>query len=595
MSAATRDAGRPPGRARRAWARFRRDRLALAAAVFLVALALAGALHPLIAPYDPAEQETGRPFEGPSGRHWLGTDDLGRDVLSRLLEGAATSMRFSLLVVALALVVALPVGLLSGYVGGRLDNVLMRVMDAVMSIPALVLAIAVVAVLGAGLDSAMIAIAVAMAPGLTRLVRGQALAVREETFVEASHVIGTPAARVVRRHLLPNVLSPLIVQASILLGLVLLAEAGLSFLGLGAQPPTASWGSMLQRAYDSVLSHPWHVLPPGLAIALTVLAFNAVGDGLRAALGAAPPVRKHGRLGLTTVSDRAAEPAPDGIEPAPDAAGAADADGDGALLRVAGLRLDLATPAGPRRVLDGVSFSVAPGETLGLVGESGCGKTVTSLAIMRLLPSPPATIVGGTVRFDGRDLLRLPFRDLARLRGRELAMVFQDPLASLNPGLTVAHQIGQVVRWHEPDADRRAAARRTAEALELVGIPAARGRSYPHELSGGMRQRVMIAMALVCRPKLLIADEPTTALDVTVQAQVLELLKELRAELGMAVLFVTHDLGVVADICDRVAVMRAGRVVEVAPVRDVFHAPQHPYTRHLLSHVTAGETELVAP
>jgi oligopeptide/dipeptide ABC transporter ATP-binding protein len=251
------------------------------------------------------------------------------------------------------------------------------------------------------------------------------------------------------------------------------------------------------------------------------------------------------------------------------------------LLDVRDLTVEFVSPNGPLRIVDHVSFSVAPGETLGLVGESGSGKTVTSLSIMRLLPSPPATIAAGSVTFDGKDLLAMPFGEMARLRGDDMAMIFQDPMASLNPALTILQQISQVARWHE-GLSRKDANVRAVEALEHVGVSAKRAASYPHEFSGGMRQRAMIAMALVCRPKLLIADEPTTALDVTIQAQVLELLHRLQAELGMAMIFVTHDLGVVAEICDRVAVMYAGEIVETAPVDEFFAHPRHPYAEGLL-------------
>jgi oligopeptide/dipeptide ABC transporter ATP-binding protein len=323
---------------------------------------------------------------------------------------------------------------------------------------------------------------------------------------------------------------------------------------------------MLRVAYGFILGHPWGVIPAGAAIAITVFCFNAVGDGLRAALGGAK-TRGPGRLGLTTVK----RPAPPALEAEP----------AGDLLAVDGLCLNFAVPGGSVRVVDGVSFSVARGETLGIVGESGSGKTVTSLSIMRLLQSPPATITGGTVRFDGRDLLSLSFAEMARVRGNDLAMVFQDPMSSLNPAETILDQVAQAVRWHE-DISKKGAAARALEMLSHVGIPERRASSYPHEFSGGMRQRAMIAMALVCRPKLLIADEPTTALDVTIQAQVLDLMHRLRDELDMAILFVTHDLGVVADICDRVAVMYAGQVVEMATTKELFRAPKHPYTQGLL-------------
>jgi peptide/nickel transport system permease protein len=561
---------RGDGQVARTWRRFRKDRFAMLALSYLVLLVLAGTFWRTVAPYNPAKQLVAKPFSGPSWSHWVGTDDLGRDVFSRLIQAGGVSIRFSLIVVTGALLLAVPIGLLSGYVGGRLDNFIMRVMDGILSFPGLVLAIALVSVLGPNIRNAMIAIGIGTVPGFTRLVRGQALAVKEESFIEASRAIGTPRRQILLRHVFPNVLSPLVVSASIVFGVALLVEAGLSFLGLGAQPPTASWGSMLQRAYTSVLSHPWHIIPPGVAISLTVLAFNTVGDGLRAALNPAPRVRRRGRMGLTTVErETAPTSAPSG------------------LLVVSGLSLEFVNGTQVTRVVDDVSFSIRPGETLGLVGESGCGKTVTSLSIMRLLPSPPARIVGGTVHFDGVDLLSLPFGDMATLRGDRLAMVFQDPMASLNPALTVVHQVGQVARWHEGISAEQARAR-ALETLELVGVSQQRANAYPHEFSGGMRQRAMIAMALVCRPKLLIADEPTTALDVTIQAQVLELLHELRDTFGMAMLFVTHDLGVVADICDRVAVMYAGQIVETAPVSELFRHPQHPYTEGLLRAVPQG-------
>ncbi|MFI5047859.1 MAG: ABC transporter permease subunit, partial [Acidimicrobiia bacterium] len=392
----SRGSRRTPGQIRRTWARFRRNPLAMSALVVLVLIALGGIFWSVLAPYRPDKLLTGPPFSGPSSAHWAGTDELGRDVFSRLLQGAGVSMRFSLIVVSMSLLVAVPLGLISGYVGGRTDAVLMRIMDGILSFPGLVLAIAIVSVLGPNIRNATIAITIAIIPGFTRLVRGQSLTVREENFIEASHAIGTSRPRVVWRHVLPNILGPLSVQASIVFGAVLLVEAGLSFLGLGVQPPTASWGVMLKRASDFNIAHPWGVIPAGVAIALTVFCFNAIGDGLRAALGGTSK-RTSGQLGLTKVRRDAVSEAR--TEPSTD------------LLVVDGLKLDFKNAGGAVRVVDGVSFSIAEGETLGLVGESGSGKTVTSLSIMRLLPTPPATIAGGAVWFDGRDLLGLPFKD----------------------------------------------------------------------------------------------------------------------------------------------------------------------------------------
>jgi peptide/nickel transport system ATP-binding protein len=260
------------------------------------------------------------------------------------------------------------------------------------------------------------------------------------------------------------------------------------------------------------------------------------------------------------------------------------------LLRVRDLHTRFETQAGPLRPVDGVSFELSAGKTLGVVGESGSGKTMTALSILRLLPTGAGRIESGHIEFAGRDLLRLQEREMRALRGKRIALVFQEPMTSLNPVYSVARQIGEVLQLHE-GMDKRAARARSIELLRVVGIPDPERRvdAYPHELSGGMRQRVMIAMAIACRPQLLIADEPTTALDVTIQAQILELLSRLRTELGMAVLLITHDLGVVAEFAEEVLVMYAGTVVERAPAAALFAAPQHPYTEGLLASAPAKQ------
>jgi len=256
------------------------------------------------------------------------------------------------------------------------------------------------------------------------------------------------------------------------------------------------------------------------------------------------------------------------------------------LLTVENLQTYFFTDAGVVRAVDGVSFRIAPGETLGVVGESGCGKTVTALSILRLVPDPPGRIVGGRVAFEGTELLALDPERMRKMRGSAISMIFQEPMTSLNPVFTVGDQIAEGVRLHQ-GLSRRAAWEKAVEMLRLVQMPdpERRVREYPHQLSGGMRQRVMIAMALACGPRLLIADEPTTALDVTIQAQILELLVRLKEEMGMAVMLITHDLGVIADTAQRVVVMYAGRVVEEASVRDLFANPRHPYTQGLLNSI----------
>lgn len=256
----------------------------------------------------------------------------------------------------------------------------------------------------------------------------------------------------------------------------------------------------------------------------------------------------------------------------------------GPLLRIDDLRIDFATEHGWANVVNGVSFDVAENEIVGLVGESGSGKTVTSLSILGLIPNPPGRKSGGHIWYRDKDLTDLPKKELRDIRGNEISMIFQEPMTSLNPAFTIGDQIAEVYRRHR-GGGKKAALARAAEMLDLVGIPNAnkRVKDYPHEFSGGMRQRAMIAMALVCDPKLLIADEPTTALDVTVQAQILELLSKVREEMGTGIIFITHDLGVVAELCDKVVVMYAGEVVETAVGRDLFVQPRHPYTEGLLT------------
>ncbi|QDP41226.1 ABC transporter ATP-binding protein [Radiobacillus deserti] len=256
------------------------------------------------------------------------------------------------------------------------------------------------------------------------------------------------------------------------------------------------------------------------------------------------------------------------------------------ILQVQNLRTHFFTKSGAVKAVDGVDFSVRAGETLGIVGESGSGKSMTAMSVMRLIPSPPGKIVDGEIIFEGENLLHKSEKQMRKIRGKDISMIFQDPMTSLNPVLTVEKQMVETIRTHEP-LNKSQAVERAVELLELVGIPEPKNRlkQYPHEFSGGMRQRVMIAMALACNPKVLIADEPTTALDVTIQAQILELLNRLQKELGMAIIMITHDLGVVAEVCDRVLVMYGGKPVEYTSTKELFSDPKHPYTWGLLSSI----------
>jgi peptide/nickel transport system ATP-binding protein len=562
--------------------RFTHDKMAMGGLVFVVGVIFMAIAAPLLAPYGPNVQNLLLINAGPSGAHWLGTDDLGRDVLSRLIFGARPPLRAAFQIVGGALVLAIPLALVAGFVRGWVDTVVMRAMDALFSFPPLVLALTVAALLGPNLNDASIAIAIVFVPSFVRLIRGEVIAVREENYVEAARATGVAPGRLIRTHILPNVASPLIIQTALALGYAILIDAGLSFLGVGEQPPTASWGLMLTEAYQSIFQAPLTLVYPGVAILLTVLAFNLVADGLRDALGrerfgTKPAARPAGPRRLRF----AARPAPAVVDPP---APAADATAGPELLTVEHLRVEFATRDGWLPVVEDVGFGVLPGRTLGLVGESGSGKTVSALAVMGLLPRRESRVPEGAVHFGGVDLTRLSAEKMRRIRGNDIAMIFQEPMTSLNPAYTVGNQIAEQVRAHR-QVGRAEAWAHAVEMLDQVGIPdpRRRARDYPHAFSGGMRQRVMIAMALSCEPRLLIADEPTTALDVTTQAQILELLASLQEQRQMAMIFVTHDLGVIADIADDVVVMYAGQVAERTAVSELFDRPHHPYSEALLA------------
>ena len=584
MTEAGPDPAGPPSQ-RRVLRRLRKQPATIVAGVFILLVVGCAVFAAWVAPYDPMQLNLRRALEAPSRDHWLGTDYLGRDTLSRLIYGARVALQASLQTVAVAFVVGVPLGLISAYRSGWWDRILMRLLDVADSIPGLVLAFAIIAVLGSGLTSAMIAVSVIFSINFMRLSRALALAEREKLYVDAATVSGLTQRNILFRQMLPNMSAPLIVQSTIYMGTALLIEAALSFLGLGLDLGEASWGGMLSGATRWQSEQPFLPWPPGLAITLTVLAYNLLGDGLRDALSGERSIRSGSER-------RRARRSADNVRPVrimpPTESKESNRDAPTPALEVESLSVSFLTDHGSVTVVDRVSFSVARGETLGLVGESGSGKTITGLATLGLVPTP-GLVTGGSVRIGGRETVGLSQRELNELRGTEIAMIFQDPLAALSPVHTIGRQLMQAIRNHD-DLDRAATEARAVELLELVGIVDAKQRlkDYPHQFSGGMAQRVVIAIALAGRPSVLIADEPTTALDVTTQRQVLDLLHDLKDKLGMAMVLITHDLGVVADSCDRAAVMYAGQVVEQGSVDDVFARPHHPYTSALLDAVPAS-------
>jgi peptide/nickel transport system ATP-binding protein len=449
----------------------------------------------------------------------------------------------------------------------------MSITDFFLVIPEIALQIVIVAIAGQSLLNIILVIGLLGWASTARLVRSQTLSVRERKFVLRARAIGAGDAHILRRHVVPAVLPLMIANTVLVVSLAILSESTLAFIGLG-DPTVISWGGMLNHAFNrSAITAGawWALIPPGFAIVWVVLGTTLLGTALEDALN--PRLKRHHLERERSLLRRGGEAflRRGSLAPGPAAP----------VLEVRNLTVEFDSPGGPLRAVDDVSFDLYRGETLGLVGESGCGKTTTILGLLRLLP-PGGHVVGGTVRYGDDDLLALEPAEMRSIRWARLSLVFQGAMNALNPVRPVGDQVAEAIRIHEPRAGRREATRRAEQLLERVGIGRARYRDYAHQYSGGMRQRAMIALALACRPDVIMADEPTTALDVMIQAQILELLSELSGEMGMSVVLVTHDLGVVAQTCDRLVVMYGGRVAEQGATAQVFASPQHPYTQRLL-------------
>ncbi|WP_219417415.1 dipeptide/oligopeptide/nickel ABC transporter permease/ATP-binding protein [Pseudonocardia nigra] len=516
---------------------------------------------PLWLPYPNEQQDLAHRLSGPSAEHWLGTDELGRDILSRIFASGAETLAASAVTVVVAFGIGLPLALLAAEHGPRVERVTSRVAEVMLALPGTVILLAVIGVIGVKIYLVMAVLGLMISAAVYRVLLAVAQSVRQRLYVDAARVDGLGSVAVNVRHVVPGMATTIAVQAAQLFGIGLLIQSGLAFMGFGPPAPQPSWGGMIGTASQYVFEGPWLMVPTGAVLALTVIAANAIADSLT------PAVAHAGR----TRPRRAQRPAP-----APERATAPAGEG----LSVRGLTVGV--DDGPALVTD-VSVDVAPGRVLGLVGESGCGKTMTARSLLGLLPGG-VSITGGSIRWQGRDLATLSQKELRAVRGREIALVSQEPMVALDPMFSVASQLTQPIRRMR-GVGRRAARGIAARLLRDVGIVDAERvlRSYPHQLSGGMAQRVAIALALTGQPKLLVADEPTTALDVTVQAEILSLLRALVRDTGLSVVLVSHDLGVVADLCDDVAVMYAGQVVESGTAADVLTDPAHPYTMALLA------------
>ena len=578
-----------------------RDKLMLFPLFFIVALTVAAVGADILAPHDPFDQNLRSrnlpPMSSPAAEtsgfpYLLGADPLGRDLFSRLIFGARVSLAVGLSSVLASGTLGILLGLMAGYHRGWLDDLVMRGVDVLMGIPGLLLALFILFLVGTGFWNLVIVFALTRWMIYARVTRGLTLSFREQPFVEGAQTIGCSDSRIIFRHILPNLASPIMVLATLEIAIVILAEAGLSFLGMGIQPPAPTWGRMVAEGRDYITSAWWLITFPGLAILFTALSLNLTASWFRTLsdpvqrwrwfMGRPEPRREADpEIALPHSESQSGRTSKDVSEPSHQPAASGHH-----LLEVIDLRVNFHTPDGLLNAVNGISYTLDRGQTLAILGESGSGKTVSAEAVMGILDSPPAFVPGGSVLFDGVDLLQISPRRRRRLCGEKIAMIFQDPLSALNPAYTVCSQIAGMFQEHRGTSKREA----TAKAIELmdrVRIPSARERAhdYPHQFSGGMRQRVMIASAIALDPDLLIADEPTTALDVTVQAQIMELLAELQLETGMGLILITHDLGVVADFADNVAVMYAGKIVETGPIEDIYSRPAHPYTKGLLESV----------
>ena len=562
--------------------RLAKNPLALISSIYILGLIVAAIIAPFVAPFDPNTTDLSAVLMPADSTHLLGTDSAGRDILSRLLFGSQTTLIAASIVIITSIAFGVPTGLIAGYYGGRFDGIASWTSNMLQSLPAIIILLAVASAFGTSIVIAMFVFGILIAPGFFRLTRTAVMGVRNELYVDAARVSGLSDFRIIVRHILKVVRAPLIIQSAIISGIAISVQSGLEFLGLG-DVNMVSWGVMLGEGFINIWMSPNLMLWPALVISLTIAAFALLGNALRDALEDTQKIslsaRKRSKAKVsasTTVNPKII-------------------DSDKHLLSVSGLSVGYAQGDGSLNlVVDSVSLHVDKGEVLGIVGESGSGKTQTAFSILGLLPDN-AQIPQGHIVFDGIEMVSasgatISQKRMGELRGKRIAYIPQEPMSNLDPNFRVGYQLVRPLTKLLGISKREAKAK-VLNLLDMVGIvnPERVFKAYPHEVSGGMAQRILIAGAISCEPDLLIADEPTTALDVTVQAEVLDLLRDLQTRLGMGMVLVTHNFGVVADLADRVVVMQYGKIVETGAVRTILRSPQHPYTQTLLSSMLEGK------
>ena len=572
--------------------------LGIVAMAILLVTALLAILAPVLAPFEENYSNIAKTLAAPDSVNILGTDSAGRDVWSRLLFGAQLTLLSALLCAGVAIAIGLPAGLIAGYYAGKFEAVSNWVVSILMSLPGLIVLLTIRAAFGPSVWISMIAFGILISPSYFRLTRTAVQSVRNELYVDAARVSGLSDWSIIARHIFSVVRAPIIIQTAAIAGVAIAIQSGLEFLGLG-DPSKATWGVMLSEGFKNVYLTPTLLFWPAFAMALTIGALVLLGNAIRDALEDGEKI-KHRRKPLSpaTATNNPTTAAPAAGRPSRKSVAAVDAGTEHHLVKVTNLGVGYPQADGSvKKVVDDVSFHVDRGEILGIVGESGSGKSQTAFSILGLLPDN-ARIVAGSIQFDGNYTVapgdeRVNQGRLSKLRGKRISYIPQEPMSNLDPAFTIGYQlVTPMVRVLGISKDE--ARKRALKLLTDVGItnPERTFSAYPHEVSGGMAQRVLIAGAISCEPDLVIADEPTTALDVTVQADVLDLLRELQQRLNIGVILVTHNFGVVADLCDRVAVMQNGRLVEEGSVRDILRNPKEQYTRTLLASMLEGKTPM---
>jgi len=561
------------------WLTVLRTPIGAISAVLVAAFVVLAVIAPIVFGHGANTDNLAATLQGPSARHLLGTDALGRDILDRVLVATRLSLVMAALATLIAMIGGLILGSLGAVVGRRLDGLVGAFINLTVAFPGLLLAMFLSIIFGLGEKGAVLAIGIAGIPSIARLAQTLTASLAGADYVTAARMLDVGRARIIGRHILPNIAEPLAISVTISMGSALLSFAALSFIGLGVQLPSFDWGELINQGLSQISTDPAASLGPALAVVVAGAAFNLLGDAIARAYG----------TNVARSARRVAEPAPlvahaTATTAAPDS-----------VLAVERLRVAFPGPSGWVTPVEDVSFSVAAGEMLGIVGESGSGKSLTAMAVSKLIDRPGvATVASHT--FAGTDLEVGGGAAVRSLLGTSLSMVFQDPLSALNPAIRVGPQLAEVTRVHRRQS-LPAALARAVDRLGAVRLPnpARLARQYPNQLSGGMRQRVVIAMGLMGSPKVVIADEPTTALDVTVQAQILDLLQSVRDEEGAAVVLISHDIAVIGQRCERVLVMYAGRIVEDLPAAALRDGAAHPYTRALVSTVPDMTTDRSRP